>query len=236
MAGKTEWEDALIKHGIMAAPPVEVKDDEVHYEHVAKLMDEDADEKALGDKGMDSLDELEDDFEEDVLKKYREKRMKELKEAAAKNKYGAVKEIYQQDFIREVSEASSEEGLWVVCHLYVYAKPECQLLNKCMDEVAVKFKAVKFLKIVSTEAIPNYPDANCPTLLIYTKGDIAEQIVGISKFGGLKMNAKILEWVLAASGVLKTEIEENPLNQLGMKIKRKQDIRNFSDSESDLSE
>lgn len=46
-------------------------------------------------------------------------------------------------------------------------KPECQLLNQGMDVLAAKFKAVKFVKIVGSQCIPNFPDKNCPTLLIY---------------------------------------------------------------------
>ena len=42
-------------------------------------------------------------------------------------------------------------------------------LCRLLEEVAKKFKAVKFVKIISREAIPNYPDESTPTVLIYTK-------------------------------------------------------------------
>lgn len=34
MAGKTEWEDALIRHGIMAAPEVKPTDDELALKYI----------------------------------------------------------------------------------------------------------------------------------------------------------------------------------------------------------
>lgn len=43
----------------------------------------------------------------------------------------------------------------------------CGLLQTCLDELAGKYPSTKFLRIVSTDAIPNYPDANLPTLLVY---------------------------------------------------------------------
>lgn len=67
MAGKTEWEDALIKHGIMAAPEVKPTDDELQLEYQQKMAERDV----LADKSLDELDELEDDFESDIIEKYR---------------------------------------------------------------------------------------------------------------------------------------------------------------------
>lgn len=49
-------------------------------------------------------------------------------------------------------------------------------------QVAQEHTTTKFLKIVSTEAIPNYPDANLPTLLVYHNGSVKETIVGMSQF------------------------------------------------------
>ena len=67
MAGKTEWEDALIKHGIMEAPEVKETDDEIQLRMIQKMADRDM----LADKSLDELDELEDDYESEVLEKYR---------------------------------------------------------------------------------------------------------------------------------------------------------------------
>jgi len=213
--GKTEWDDALIKHGIKEAPPLLPTEDETQLENleIYQKMDK------LDRKNMDDLDELEDDLEEDVLKKYRERRIAEMKANAEKAKFGLVYHISEKQFVKEVTEAAAAAGVFVVCHLY-NGKDECELVNSLRDQLAPKFRAVKFVKIASRECIHNYPDEKCPTLLIYTKGDIHEQIIGITRFGGSSMSLKSFEWGLAALGVLKTELEENPLTKQRMKITR----------------
>lgn len=67
MSGKTEWEDALIKHGIMQATTVEKTDDDLHEEQVEREQKHDP----HANKSMAQLDELEDDLEDAVLAQYR---------------------------------------------------------------------------------------------------------------------------------------------------------------------
>jgi len=81
-----------------------------------------------------------------------------------------------------------------------------------MDSLAAHFKAVKFVKIKATEAIPNWPESKCPCVLLYTKGDMVKELVGPGLFGGSRMTPKSVEWGLSAFGVLETELEENPLS------------------------
>ena len=66
-SGKTEWEDILIKHKIIAAPDVPPTDDELQldYQQRHQLKDE------LDGKTLDELNELEDDLDETVLETYR---------------------------------------------------------------------------------------------------------------------------------------------------------------------
>lgn len=44
------------------------------------------------------------------------------------------------------------------------------------------------MKIISTDCIPNYPDENLPTLLVYKGGQVKENFVGLQHYtmGGLK--------------------------------------------------
>ena len=51
---------------------------------------------------------------------------------------------------------------------------------------------------------------NCPTLIAYHEGKMQKQFVGLSDFGGKKMVADDLEYVLAQFGVCETDIETNP--------------------------
>lgn len=49
-----------------------------------------------------------------------------------------------------------------------------------MQEFGRKFPSVKLLRIVSDVAIPNFPDRNVPTLLLYQRGNPIHQRVGPS--------------------------------------------------------
>ena len=59
----------------------------------------------------------------------------------------------------------------------------CQVVKACMQELAAQYKHVKFLTIPSTECIPNYPDENLPTLLVYHNGQCRRTIVGTQTLG-----------------------------------------------------
>jgi len=209
MAGKTEWEDALIKHGIMQAPPVVRDPDEVHEEELERKRQADGDPMAK--KSLEELDELEDEVDDRVLDSYRQRRIAELKEVAAKKRFGAYKQISQTEFVAEVSKAPAD--VHVVCHLFEYSKPECQLLNDILGRLASKFADLKFVRIIGSECIPNYPSGNCPTIIVYKGGDIVLNVVGLQLFGGLKATDKTVEWFLAQKGILKTAMKRSPMEE-----------------------
>jgi len=208
--GKTEWEDALIRHGIKAPPPkAGPTDDELQL----AVQDSAAGVKQakLENSTLKQLAAMEDnkDVEEDTIAKIRAKRLAEMKIAAAANKYGTVLHLQEKEFVPEVSKAP--EDTYVVVHLYVHSRPECQVLAAHLSTVAAKFKAVKFVKMIASQCIHNYPDSKTPTLIVYKKGELLHNEVGLTAYGGLKMTADSLEWALAVWGVLKTELPENPL-------------------------
>lgn len=228
MAGQTEWEDALIKHGIIEAPPENDNEDDLALEAIEARQQV----HRLENKNLDQLEALEDDEDEDILDQFRKKRMEELKAQQARNKFGELVQIGEQDFIPQVTKAS--EDVYVVCHLFIHAKLECQLLNKHLATLARKFKDVKFVKIIATECIKNYPDSNSPTILIYHKGDILKQIIGLGLFGGLKMNEDSLEYILASLGVVRTDIEDDPRAQMHQtNVRRGAAVRSDADEDDD---
>jgi thiol-disulfide isomerase/thioredoxin len=116
------------------------------------------------------------------------KRMKEMQEISSKEKYGEVRQISKPDFVKEVTEASKECA--VILHLYNDTIPACKLMARHLSQLAQRYKAVKFLKIVADQCIPNYPDRNVPTLLVYVDGDIRANMVGAILFGGMKMTVE----------------------------------------------
>ncbi|CAG8700428.1 7137_t:CDS:2 [Acaulospora morrowiae] len=193
----TEWNDILRARGIL--PPKEGPTEEEIFEELDQMIKEKQD-KHLEDKTLDELDELEDEEDERILLEYRQKRIAEMKAEASREKFGHVMQISKPDFIKEVTEASKE--VWVVVHLFKDYIPECKLMNMHLETLAEKHKATKILKIIGDQCIPNYPDKNMPTLLIYGEGDMRHQLVGLSQFGGMNTKLENLENYLISAGAI----------------------------------
>eukprot|EP01083_Nonionella_stella_P084689 234509_1 len=202
----TEWHDALVKHKIRERIKKPTPNDVID----TKNMWEEKEKDKYADKTMEELDELEDDIQEDKLHQLRKQRLAELQEKAALDKFGRIKGISKPEYTKEVTLASKEQP--VVCCLFVFGQEESQIMLKCLESLAAKFKSVKFVKIVGQECIPNYKDNFCPTLVIYKDGDPVGNIKGLFNFGGKKViNPDIVEWEIAQTTTIwKSTLEENP--------------------------
>jgi hypothetical protein len=75
-------------------------------------------------------------------------------------------------------------------HAACFRVVECRLLEEVLLAAARQFRAVKFLKIVSTNAVENWPDRNLPTLFVYHDGELSTQLLGLKKLGGRSTNLK----------------------------------------------
>uniref|UniRef100_A0A9I9DQM6 Phosducin domain-containing protein n=1 Tax=Cucumis melo TaxID=3656 RepID=A0A9I9DQM6_CUCME len=197
----TQWDDIQRKLGNLPPKPAPFKPPAftpaLDEASVAK------DKSWIDQKNEEELEDLEDDLDLDddnFLQEYsfihrwenkeRKKRLMEIREAAKISKFGSVNPISGSDFVREVSQAPSD--VWVVVILYKegyhpYPMPliiqECDVLMNCLQELAARYPATKFVKIISTDCIPNYPDCNLPTLLVYNNGAVKANYVGLRSFG-----------------------------------------------------
>ncbi|XP_074290551.1 uncharacterized protein LOC141617265 [Silene latifolia] len=176
----TQWDDIQRKLGNLPEKPPAFKPPDF-----TPADDEDSlpkDKSWIDSKTHDELEDLEDDFDDDrFLEDYRRKRLEEMKQAAKVAKFGSIMSISGSDFIREVSQAPPE--IWVVCLLYKEGFAACELLLNCLEELARRYPATKFVKIISTDCIPNYPDRNLPTLLVYNNSAVKANYVGMQNFG-----------------------------------------------------
>ncbi|XP_040863615.1 phosducin-like protein 3 isoform X3 [Glycine max] len=144
--------------------------------------DQPKDKTWIDSKTSEELEDLEDNLDDDrFLQEYRKKRLAEMQEAAKVLRFGSVIPISGSDFVREVSQAPSD--VWVVVILYKEGIPECGLLMQSIEELALRYPSTKFVKIISTDCIPNYPDRNLPTLLVYNNGAVKGNYVGLHSFG-----------------------------------------------------
>lgn len=234
----TEWNEILRNQGILPplpkkAPPPEEKIVS-REDKVSDLSLRDLTEtiECLEDGGLG-----EDEDEVRFLEEYRRKRMAEFKESAALNKFGSVREITKSDWTVEVNDAA--KGVYVVIHIAGQGKPDCALLDMRIKSLAPRFPAVKFLRGESTMCIPNYPDGNLPTILIYCNGDLKNQLIGKVGIGAKVLNTDTgLESRLGELGVLKSTVKESDRNAItmtvhGARIGRQSNGKSDSSNDSD---
>jgi hypothetical protein len=211
----TEWEDILISKGITTKdavleakglnPADFVKEKEILIKEVTI-------EEALDCLDLDYIDELDEDDEfadTNMLDKYRQQRLGELKAKAVKERFGELIEIVKDEWIREVTDDSNTCS--VVVHLYNNSNVECDLLDEALTQLAHRFKYVKFLRIKGNQAIENWPECNCPTLFVYENGAMSTQIITMKQFGGTQMTPADVEWWLMGKGIITdSELDEDP--------------------------
>ena len=180
---------------------------------------------------LDELDELEDEEEERVLEEYKRKRMAEIRDLQAKSRFGDVREISADDYVREVNQAG--EGIPVVLHLFKQGIPLCALINQQMAALAAKFPTAKFLKAISTTCIPNYPDKNLPTIFYYKDGQMKGQLTGPHMFRGTGQTQDELEYMLGRLGALEglTKLDKDPRPKV--KDMMMASVKNGDDDSSD---
>ncbi|KAK9814459.1 hypothetical protein WJX72_006280 [[Myrmecia] bisecta] len=190
----TQWEDLQRKHGNL--PPKEP----IWKPDLYTPEKEEVKDKAWIDSKEESeLAELENEFDDDrFLENYRKQRLQELKQAAAIPKYGTLEHITASEFVQQVTNAG--EDVWVVVHLYKDKVVDCAILGVCLQELAGKYPHTKFVKIISTDCIPRYPDQNLPTVLVYKDKQCIKTLIGLAQFGGRRVTPEHVAFALNRHG------------------------------------
>ncbi|XP_020831000.1 phosducin-like protein 2 [Phascolarctos cinereus] len=207
----TEWNDILRDFGIL--PPKEEKKDETE-EMVLRLQKEAA-AKSYEKMTLAQLKEAEDDFDDEdmrAMETYRQKRLQEWKALQKTKKFGELREISGDQYVKEVTNA--EKDVWVIIHLYRSSIQMCLLLNQHLSILARKFPETKFVKAVVNSCIQHYHDSCLPTVFVYKNGQIEGKFIGIIECGGINLKLEELEWKLAEVGAIQTDLEENPKKEI----------------------
>ncbi|KAL7954519.1 putative phosducin-like protein [Trichoderma compactum] len=160
-----------------------------------------AHENRLEGKDLDELDELEDEEDDDFLEQYRQKRMAELSNLQKKSIHGSVYPISKPDYQREITEASNNGPVFVNL-TSTAGNVESRVLSELWRQAAKEYGDIKFCEIRAGQAIENYPDRNCPTILVYNKGDIVKQIVTLMTLAGARTNMRQIDDVLVEVGAV----------------------------------
>ncbi len=162
-----------------------------------------AHENRLEGKDFDELDALEDEEDEEFLDKYRQQRVQELQALTTKSIHGSVYPISKPDYSREVTDASQNGPVLVNLTSSLGTNVESRVLNELWRQAAKEYGDVKFCQIRADQAIEGYPEKNCPTILIYNKGDIVKQLVTLVMLGGVRTNMKDIDSLLIEIGAVK---------------------------------
>nr|WOE55212.1 PhM00076.1 [Neoporphyra haitanensis]WOE55313.1 PhF00076.1 [Neoporphyra haitanensis] len=207
--GTTEWEDILRSKGIL---PPEKSADELASDTLKAMVEERVesyDPHAAKDVSALDVDlEEADEEEEAILRTYRDARLAEMKAASTKRRYGpGIAYISATDWKAEVTNA--EQDLPVVVLLFVQTD-ECRRMEQLLLTLSAAHVFVKFVKCKAGDALKNYPDSQCPTLLIYKGGTVLKQFIKFDSFGGAKATVEDIEWELSKLGVVSTELTSKP--------------------------
>lgn len=84
---------------------------------------------------------------------------------------------------------------------------ESRVLSELWRKAAAEYGDIKFCEIRGDMAIEGYPDRNCPTILIYHKGDIVKQVVTLVTLGGARMGMQAIDKLLIEVGA----VQENDM-------------------------
>jgi hypothetical protein len=195
----TEWNDILRKHGVIPEkPPSPTPMIEEAIIEGRRL----AHENRLEGKDLDELDELEDDEDDAFLELYKQKRMAEISALKKKAVHGSVYPLSKPDYQREVTDASANGPVFVNLTSSSGTNVESRVLSELWRQAAKEYGEIKFCEIRGNQAIENYPDRNCPTILVYNKGDIVKQLVTLMTIGGVRTNMAKIDNMLVEVGAV----------------------------------
>lgn len=162
-----------------------------------------AHENRLEGKDLDELDALEDLEDENFLEQYRQQRVQELASLTKRAVYGTVYPISKPDYSREVTEASNNGPVLVNLTSGLGTNVESRVLTELWRQAAREYGEVKFCEIRGDMAIEGYPDRNCPTILVYDKGDIVKQVVTLMTMGGVRIGMEEIDALLIEIGAVR---------------------------------
>jgi hypothetical protein len=235
----SEWFDVQVKYKNYL--PKEEEPDKCYLEKIVREVIENYD--PMENKKLEELEDMEDNFglEDDIfIKQYKDKRIAEIKEKDKADKFGQMREIRYDDYKREVNMASKD--CWVVLLLHQEYIEISNILGRILQNQAIKFPHVKFLKIQATNCIPGMKDKDVPALIIYKDEKVFKQFFPAPVFfGGREMNWKKVEWILHSLGIVKSELESDPFDSTADEDQRgfftmKKLKKNKRDDESDSEE
>lgn len=164
---------------------------------------EDQEAKKKEEQVDQELDELLDD---DYLKEYMERRMKEMMQISAPSKknFGKVIDIENgEEFLDAIDK--EDKAVNVIIFIYEQGVPGCQAMEGCLLNLAKDHPKSKFCR-VRASSLPklskDFQTDGVPALLVYKGGEMMTNFVRISEQLGTDFYTSDVEGYLIEHGVL----------------------------------
>ena len=220
----TEWDDIQYKHGNRVG---KYRDQELEilaqrvmdkhpnaslecYDDIAEKVYDKAERGGYDNNeailnGEIDPDDDEDDDEDDYLAKFRAKRRIAIEIERSKHCFGRIRRIPGADYVPEITEAS--DGHWVVAVLVEEGDEGSDALVRVLEKTCVTHSDVKFVSMISTEAIAKFPRKQLPCVLIYHNKLMVRQMTGLEAWGGKQLSVESVDQCLAENGVIELDDE-----------------------------
>lgn len=200
----TEWNEQLRKFGILPERP-ESPTKKIEEAFEAALEKQHA--NRLEGKSLTELDEIDEDGleDEEFVQQYRHKRMAEIQQQAARERFGEIVQITKSEYKDEITETSKNWPVFV--HISSSQSLQSRLLHALLLRVAPRYKDIKFVEIDCSQINERFPFSQCPTIIIYKDGNVVFQQVTLSAFGGDSANLQDVDDILKRSRIV---LESDP--------------------------
>ncbi|KAI9322277.1 thioredoxin-like protein [Dichotomocladium elegans] len=143
----------------------------------------------------------EEDDDDAAIRRYREKRLQELKcEGQQKDErvFGQVFDIDADDYATAID--MEFRGVSVLVHLYDEAIPACRKLDEFWPSLARKFALAKFVRVSAIEL--EFDLVESPAVLGYKGGNLIANLVRFVDHVGPQFTAEAVEEALLGNGAL----------------------------------
>ncbi|XP_041921493.1 phosducin-like protein 3 [Alosa sapidissima] len=157
----------------------------------------DEEEEAEEEEEEDGI--YDDNYDDDIVSKFSHCQVWQPKRKKRET-FGQLREITGEDYVKEVTHAG--RGVKVLLFLYRPGIPLCFLMNHHFLRLAPKFPDTKFLRILDSSCIPNYPERHLPTVFIYENGCLRNSMIGEQECGGRNVLEEELKWLLYFVGAI----------------------------------
>ncbi|THD27939.1 Phosducin protein (Phlp) [Fasciola hepatica] len=135
----------------------------------------------LKDKALEDIISTLDEDDE-FLAHYRQSRMRELHRALELlPTYNKVYDLKAENFVSEID--SSDEGVTILVHVYEPDNRACKKVDEAFQVLFLEYPHVKFCRLRASDAHLSYQfsRSGVPAILIYKKGDLIGNLLGIDR-------------------------------------------------------